>query len=516
MIIILAMLAVFYCIVIGILYVTKRSTRTFADYAVGGRSFGPWYVAMCYTNSWWPGTVFISFAGLTVSAGILGYYGVAYAVLGVAFMYFMATRAWRWGKKFNLMTQPDLLGMRFGSKAVRLVASVIGVVAIFPWVVLGMQSLAAIFRVASNGTWSVTACLAVGLAVIVVRQIWTVQMGMRGLVITDMFQGLVAYVVSALVCLVVLADVHSPASWSHLSVLPTNLLRVPGDGGHYGPFYLFSLVFTGVIGSLCWPMSFQRIYTASSVRSVKKATVRTILIAGGFYAVLTTTMLAAAHIANIAANPQDGWFMLMQDYGGIWLLGLGVVIVFAASMGHIDGSVQVAGTQIANDIVGVFRNLSDRKLTIVAKGSMAVYMLIAGFVAYLTFGMSRLQLLAQLSYQGIVQIAVPLFLGMFFRKGNRQGALWGMISGFVVALVLTVIYPDDIPGLGSLTSGIVGVAVNLAVYLIASVVVKPTEAESRRINELFETGRDRRPVPAVVNVRSVAGLPIDGMARREA
>ncbi len=41
----------------------------------------------------------------------------------------------------------------------------------------------------------------------------------------------------------------------------------------------------------------------------------------------------------------------MSDYGGTWLLGLGITIVFAASMGHIDGSVQVCGLQIANDLV---------------------------------------------------------------------------------------------------------------------------------------------------------------------
>ena len=53
--------------------------------------------------------------------------------------------------------------------------------------------------------------------------------------------------------------------------------RVPGDGDSSGPFYLFALIFTGVVGSLCWPTSFQRIYTASSVRAVKSGTIRTVL-----------------------------------------------------------------------------------------------------------------------------------------------------------------------------------------------------------------------------------------------
>ncbi|MGL6017256.1 MAG: hypothetical protein ACRC0C_01155 [Gibbsiella quercinecans] len=39
---------------------------------------------------------------------------------------------------------------------------------------------------------------------------------------------------------------------------------------------MFSLIFTGVIGSMCWPMIFQCIYTASGIRSVKKGTLLTI------------------------------------------------------------------------------------------------------------------------------------------------------------------------------------------------------------------------------------------------
>jgi len=71
---------------------------------------------------------------------------------------------------------------------------------LFPWVVLGMQAFGEIFRYASGDRWPVTARLLVGLAVIVVRQYWTVRMGMRGLIMTDMFQGLVAYVFSARGC----------------------------------------------------------------------------------------------------------------------------------------------------------------------------------------------------------------------------------------------------------------------------------------------------------------------------
>ncbi|AWH01480.1 sodium:solute symporter family protein [Rhodococcus ruber] len=495
MAIMLGMLAVFYAVVIYILYRTQQKQKpTFDEYSVGGRSYGPWYVAMCYVNSWWPGSVFIAFFGMAAGAGVFGFYGLAYSSLGVAMMYFMATRAWRWGARYDLRSQPDLMGLRFDSRAVKVVASVIGIVSVFPWVVLGMQALGEVFEIASEGRWSITACLLIGLAVIVIRQYWTVKMGMRGLIMTDMFQGVVAYVFAAIVCLLLLLGVgDGPLSFSALSNVPAEVLRVPGDGDGYGPFYLFSLIFTGVVGSLCWPMSFQRIYTASGVRAVKAGTIRTVLISGVFYTLLMLLGVAATTMPEVYSDPQAGWFTIMESYGGTWLLGLGVTMVFAASMGHIDGSVQVCGLQIANDLINSEkRPLTDNQLTYVAKTSMVVFMGLAAVVAYLTFDMTRLQLLAQISYQGIVQIAIPLFLGIFWRGGNKYGAVAGMVSGFVVALVLTVVYPDDIAGLGSLTGGVVGMVVNLLVYLVVSAFTGTSEAEKRRVDEMFAVAT--RPV----------------------
>lgn len=233
------MLGLFFAGIILILYITQKRSHSFDDYAVAGRSFGPWYVAMCYVNSWWPGTVFISFAGLSVASGVFGFYGLAYSTLGLSFMYFVATRAWRWGKQYNLVTQPDLMRLRYSSKAVGVVTSLIGAIAILPWTILGMQALATVFHIASNGSWALPVCLGAGLAVILIRQIWTVQMGMRGLVYTDMYQGIFAYVVAAIVCVFLLVSPSSPANWGDLSHISADLLKVPGDGGQYGPWYLF-------------------------------------------------------------------------------------------------------------------------------------------------------------------------------------------------------------------------------------------------------------------------------------
>ena len=257
-------LGLFYGAVVALLYITQQRDRVdFEEYAVGGRRYGPAYIGMSYVQSWFPGAMFVAFVALGVNIGTLMYYCLAYSLLGLTAMYFMANRAWRWGQRHQLRSQPHLLELRYDSSGVKLVASVVGIAAIMPWVILGLQAMAILFEVSSNGAWSLTTCLLLGMAVIVVRQYWTVRMGMRGLIMSGMLQGIVAYLVAALVCVIILADTNSPAPSGNLAHLPEKPTSLPGmEGTGYGPLYVFSPLFLGVIGALAWRMPFPRISPA--------------------------------------------------------------------------------------------------------------------------------------------------------------------------------------------------------------------------------------------------------------
>ncbi len=62
-------------------------------------------------------------------------------------------------------------------------------------------------------------------------------MGMRGLIMTDAFQGTVAYVFSAVLCVMLLSGVAGdPISIADLERRrTTEYLVLPGDGDKYGP-----------------------------------------------------------------------------------------------------------------------------------------------------------------------------------------------------------------------------------------------------------------------------------------
>ncbi|WP_225770172.1 sodium:solute symporter family protein [Inquilinus sp. Marseille-Q2685] len=491
-------LAVFF---IGVILVLERTRRAaggdFTDYAVAGRSFGSWFQAMAFLNTWLPGTIFIAFAGLAASAGVIGYYVVSYSLLAVLFMLFMAQKVFDWGRAFNLRTQADFVGMRYNSKAVRIVAALIGVVASFPWLILGFQSLGLVFSYLSFGAVSPTLAVFAGIAVLGIRQIWTVRLGMRGIVISDMVQGVFAYGVGGLVALGLIVWLMSQGLG--FAALPPDFAALPGPGSGLGPLYYLSIVATGALGSWCWPDIFVRLFTARSAQAVRNSAVKAAPILLLFLAILLTMAMLAHQLPEVAAAPDNVWF-LTAAHGGPFVLALAGTAVFAATAGNVNALTAAIGTHTAQDVIHI-GGADEATTTRTARAAIVAATVLAVIGAILTVNVTvGLLTLALASYQGIVQLAPALYLGIFWRRGNAAAALAGMLTGFAVAVVLQLLYPVSIPELGGLTSGVVGLAVNTLVYVGLSYALPQDAAERARIDRLFrdlgQAGTDGAPVPA--------------------
>jgi solute:Na+ symporter, SSS family len=493
-------IAIFFAAIIVILQPSGIRDRNFTEYAVGGRSFGPYYQAMSFLNTWYPGAMFTAFGGMAAGAGVISFYVLSYSLLTVLLMYLMARPVWVWGKTFDLRTQPDLLALRFNSRHIKTIAAVIGIVSGIPWLVLGMQALGTLFQHMSLGALSFSQAVIVGVAVIALRQVWTVRMGMRGVVISDMAQGIVAYIVGGGVLVGLIAWMITSQGIS-FAALDAGKFAIPSIGSKEGPLYVFSLILTGTIGGWCWPYIFVRLFTADGVRSLKKSAAVAVPLSLAFGVALLVFGMLGSQVAGVSAQPNDVWFIVSQQAGGLWLLGLAGVIVLAASMGHTDGNIQATGAQIANDLVGNYWKLDQHQLVVIAKIGMLGLTILSSWLACLE--LPALFQLAVLAYQGIIQLAVPQFLGIFWKRGNKYGAIAGMMAGFAVAVALELVYPGYLPWAYGLTSGVVGLVVNLVIYVAATYLLPQSREERRRVEELFALVERRRSVgPAVASGRS--------------
>jgi SSS family solute:Na+ symporter len=482
-------IAAFFAVIVAILQLSGIRDRSFTEYAVGGRSFGANYQAMSFLNTWYPGAMFTAFGGMAASAGVISFYVLSYSLLTVVLMYLMARPVWVWGKAFDLRTQPDLLALRFASRHIKTIAAIIGIVSGIPWLVLGMQALGTLFQHMSLGALSFPQAVLLGVTVIALRQFWTVRMGMRGVVISDFAQGIVAYILGSAV-LIGLIVWMIVAQGINFGSLDQRMFAIPSLGSKEGPLYLFSLILTGAIGGWCWPYIFVRLFTADGVNSLKKSAAIAVPLSLVFGVSLLIFGMLGSQVPGVATHPNDVWFIVSHAAGGPWLLGLAGVIVLAASMGHTDGNIQATGAQIANDLVGNYWDLDQRQLIVIAKLGMLGLTILSSWLACLE--LPALFQLAVLAYQGIIQLAVPQFLGIFWQRGNKYGAIAGMVAGFAVAVTLELAYPGYLPWAYGLTSGAVGLVANFAIYVAAAYFIPQTEADRRRVEELFALAEERR------------------------
>lgn len=496
MIITFGLIAIFCIAVIVVLQRAHVTDKSFTDYAVADRSFGAGYQAMSFLNTWWPGGIFLALTGMAASKGVIAFYMPIYSLLTVVVMYVMAERVWIWGKLFDLKTQPDVFALRYNSRAVSVIGALVGIISGVPWMVIGFKGLGDLFQAMSLGAVGTTVAVLIGVALMVIRQVWTIRMGMRGVVVSDMFQGMVAYIGGTFIILGLVAWLI----WGHgfgVGSLSAATLSVPGLSSPVGPLYLFSIIFSGAIGGWCWPAIFIRIYTADSVRSVQRA--------GAFGAPLSLLWamalvilgLLASHLPEVAKSSDEMWFTVCHLAGGPWLLGLGGVVVLAATMGNIDGAVQATGAQVANDIVGAYRPLNHRQSVTIAKIGMVVVTLVSAWLATLTI--PHLFVLAILSYQGIIQLAVPQYLGIFWKRGNAAGAISGTVVGFALAVILQTFYPVSIGWAWGLTSGLVAIIVNAMIYVGCAVLFPSSATERERVEKLFALTASRMPSQSTVD-----------------
>lgn len=498
------LLGLFVLFTLCVLQLSLRKGGNYSEFAVGGRSFGGAYQAMSFLNTWYPGTVFVAFAGLTAASGVVGFYLLSYSLLTIVFMYLMAQRVWTWGASFDLRTQADLLALRYDSSEIRVIVAVVGVLTSFPWLVLGIQALGLLFQYLSLHRLTFEEAVVVGVLVMALRQIWTIRMGMRGVVISDMIQGVAAYIGGTLLIIGLIAWLMVSKN-ATFSALDPRLFAIPGIGSYEGPLYLFSLIFTGAIGGWCWPSIFVRLFTADGVKSMKKAAAIAVPISLVFCVALLVLALLATVLPEVRARPNDVWFIVNSAAGGEFLLGLAGIAVFAATVGSVDGLIQASGTLIGNDLVAFFVKLSQRKLVAVTKIAMIAYTILAAWVA--SWNVTSLFALAVLAYQGVVQLAVPQFLGIFWDRGNRLGALLGTSIGFVCAVVLEFYNPVAIPSLGGLTSGVAALVINAAVYVACAYLAPQTPSERERVRALFD-GVEPEARPLQLDVQPAAELGV--------
>ena len=136
MLIKLIMIALFFAVTIAVGVANARAAKGVDGFVLGGRSVGPWLTAFSFGTSYFSAVIFIGYAGR------FGWnFGLASTWVGLGNAFLGSLLAWMvLGRRTRIMTQhlgsrtmPDFFGLRYQSKALRLVAAIIVFIFLMPY-----------------------------------------------------------------------------------------------------------------------------------------------------------------------------------------------------------------------------------------------------------------------------------------------------------------------------------------------------------------------------------------------
>ena len=188
----LAILILYFAVLIGIGLYCRKHTTDVNGFVLGGRSVGPWLTAFAYGTSYFSAVVFVGYAGQ------FGWkYGIAATWAGIGNALIGSLLAWVvLGRRTRIMTQhldsatmPQFFGERFNSRALKIAASVIIFIFLIPYTASLYNGLSRLFGMAFDIDYSV--CIII---MAVLTAIYVIAGGYMATAINDFIQGIIMLV----------------------------------------------------------------------------------------------------------------------------------------------------------------------------------------------------------------------------------------------------------------------------------------------------------------------------------
>ncbi len=460
------------------LWIRKRakleSDADMDGFAVGGRSF-KWYMVMfTILATWYTGSCFTGAFGYAVSFGVFALYDTTQVIIGLVFLYVIGPRIWTWGKVHNLYNLPEFIDLRYKDPVLSFVLAVYTILIGFPWTMMAFKTFGYVIYALTYG--AIPFNVGIVIAVIFILS-YTLKGGQKGVVTSDFIQGIVMIFGSITVIFILAGKVFGGFApmLQRVAAERPELLTI-SDAPSWS-----SVILVGVIGSYCWMEIFNRMFVARSARELKLSTAGAPILGAGMYLTLLILGIGASLLPEIVADPEAGFLTMSKMVGGPIMLGLVGIIILAAEISSTDSGLVTGGVVIANTILKRLRpDMTDRQLVKTSRIVIVVEACLAGGLAMLELPM--LMNIAIFTFEHIVHVFPTAILGILWHRGNRKAAWAGLLTGLPVTVLLGL-YPEwSAAHFGTWAPGILGLVVNIVVYVVVSLFSKPESY----VEELFE------------------------------
>lgn len=440
-----------------------RSSDTFLqEYFLGNRSMGGFLLAMTMTATYGSASSFIGGPGVAYTQG-LGW--VLLAMSQVATGYFVLMIL---GKKFAIVTRKyeavtmvDYLKERYQSKWVVWMAALSIIIFLFSamaaqWIggarliesLTGMPYLASLFIFAI----SVLIYVVIG--------------GFRAVAVTDAVQGSIMFIGTLILLIAtVIAGGGIPNIIADLQAENPNLITPFGADGDLTPAYVSSFWILVGVGVVALPQIAVRAMSYKNSQSMHRAIIIGTIVVG--FIMLNMHLIgvfARPILPNIEVGDQV-MPLLALEVMPPWLAGIVLAAPMAAIMSTVDSLLLLVSSSIVKDVYinYIEPKASNRR---VKRLSIGVTGILGVIVFLMAFDPPELIIWLNLFAFGGLEAAFiwPIVLGLYWKKGNKYGALTSMITGVSSYVLFEKFYPEPF----GMHSVVLSIVLSFVVYVVVS------------------------------------------------
>jgi SSS family solute:Na+ symporter len=443
-------------------YLGYKQTKTANDYLLAGRQIHPVIMALSYGATFISTSAIVGFGGAAGSLGMgllwLTFLNIFVGIF-IAFIIF-GKRTRKMGHNLDAHTFPELLGTRFQSKFIQGFSAAV--------IFLFMPVYAA--AVVKGGADFIQSYFSIPFEVsllffVAIVSIYVWMGGMKGVMYTDAFQGLIMFLGMAFLLVYVynMLGGITPAHEKLTSLFADPVVQEQSSkliqGGFQGwtsmpkfgsPIWwsLVSTIIMGVgIGVLAQPQLVVRFMTVKSNRELNRA-----IVSGGVFIFMMTGVAFSVgalsnvsffydtgSIASVAAGGTDKIIpVFIKTYLPGWYGAIFMVTLLAAAMSTLSSQFHTIGTAAGRDIYEKILGRSSNSIVVI-KVAIFIGIILTTLLAWVSKYMD--------SSMAIIATGTALFFGLcaatflpayisalYFKKISPKAVIAGMVSGFSTAL----------------------------------------------------------------------------------
>jgi SSS family solute:Na+ symporter len=450
----IAIVAIYFIVVIGVGFAAKRYIKTSLDYFLSGRSLPAWITGLAFISANLGATEILGMGANGAQYGVatVNYYWIgavpAMVFLGLVMMPFY------YGSKVRSV--PEFLRLRFNNSShiFNSLTFALGTILIAG---VNLYALALVLKLLLG--WPILLGIVVAAAIVLV---YITLGGLSSAIYNEVLQFFV--IVAALVP-VSYIGLHKLGGWTGLTAklahtklgeAGTHGLQGTGIGHVTNPIgstwigIVFGLGF--VLSFSYWTTNFAEVQRALSARNLS-AGQRTPLIGAYpklFIPALTVIpgLVAVVMIKGLGGKNPDLAYnnaipLLMNKFLPNGMLGIAITGLMASFMAGVAANVSAFNTVVTTDLVEPYikRDRPDDYYVSFGRRVTVAGVVIAIATALIASGYSNLMNYLQALFSIFnAPLFATFFIGMFWKRSTPAAGFWGLVAGTVAALVTYIGY----------------------------------------------------------------------------